>query len=106
VARGKICSICGERVLSCYAERDDDGLWRCPVCRRVDRPFARAVAYGSYDSGLRELVHLLEYNGVRPATKVLGRMLADAMVALERVPLKLLASRCFSWMMFTPRALP
>jgi len=81
--RGKICSICGERVLSSYAELDDDGLRRCPVCRRVDRPFGRAVAYGSYDGGLRELVHLLKYNGVRPAAKVLGRMLADAMVALE-----------------------
>jgi predicted amidophosphoribosyltransferase len=34
-------------------------------------------------SGLRALVHLLKYNGVRPAAKVLGRMLADAMVALE-----------------------
>ena len=81
--RGKICSICGERVLSSYAELDDDGLRRCPVCRRVDRPFGRAVAYGSYESGLRELVHLLKYNGVRPAANVLGRMLADAMVALE-----------------------
>ena len=49
----------------------------------MDRPFGRAVAYGSYESGLRELVHLLKYNGVRPAAKVLGRMLADAMVALE-----------------------
>jgi ComF family protein len=49
----------------------------------VDRPFARAVAYGSYDSGLRELVHLLKYNGVRPAAKILGRMLADAIVTLE-----------------------
>jgi ComF family protein len=81
--RGKICSVCGEGVLSSYAERDDDGLRRCPVCRRVDLPFARAVVYGSCDSGLRELVHLLKYNGVRPAAKVLGRMLADAMVALE-----------------------
>src|SRR4029077_7739360 len=75
--------LCGERVLSSYAERDDDGQRLCPVCRRVDRPFARSVAYGSYDSGLRELVHRLKYNGVRPAANVLGRMLADAIVALE-----------------------
>ncbi len=81
--RGKVCSICGERVLSSYADRDDDGLRRCPVCRRIDRPFNRAVSYGSYDSGLRELIHLLKYNGVRPAAKVLGRMLADAIMALQ-----------------------
>jgi ComF family protein len=41
------------------------------------------VAYGSYDSGLRELIHLLKYNGVRPAARVLGRMLAEAWPMLE-----------------------
>jgi len=43
----------------------------------------RAVAYGSSDGGLRELIRLLKYNGVRPAAKVLGRMLAEALTALE-----------------------
>jgi ComF family protein len=81
--RGKVCSICGERVLSSYAEADPDGMLRCPVCRRVERPFLRAVAYGSYDGGLRELIHLLKYNGVRPAANVLGRMLAEAFAKLE-----------------------
>ena len=81
--RGKVCSICGERVLSSYAECDPDGMLCCPVCRRVDRPFARAVAYGSYDGGLRELIHLLKYNAVRPAANVLGRMLAEALVKLK-----------------------
>ena len=46
--------------------------------------FARAVAYGSYEGGLRELIHLLKcYGGVRPAANVLGRMLAEAIAALE-----------------------
>ena len=81
--QGNVCSICGERVLSAYADFDDDGLRRCPVCRRVERPFERAVAYGSYDGGLRELIHLLKYNGVRPAANVLGRMLAEAFARLE-----------------------
>jgi predicted amidophosphoribosyltransferase len=40
-------------------------------------PFVRAVAYGSYDGGLRELIHLLKYSRVRPAGGVLGRMLAE-----------------------------
>jgi len=79
----RTCSICGERVLSGFAEPDADGLRRCPVCRRIERPFARAVAYGGYDGGLRELVHLLKYNGVRPAAEVLGRMLAEAIARLE-----------------------
>src|SRR5215469_8848167 len=76
--RGKVCSICGH----------DDGLRRCAVCRRVDRPFERAVAYGSYDGGLREWVHLLKFHGlkfhgVKPAANVLGRMLGEAIVKLE-----------------------
>ena len=81
--QGRVCSICGERVLSSYALGDPDGMLRCPVCRRIDRPFSRAVAYGSYDGGLRELIHLLKYNGVRPATNVLGRMLSEATRELE-----------------------
>ncbi len=81
--RGKVCSICGDRVLSSYAELDSDGLRRCPVCRRAERPFERAVAYGSYDGGLRALGPLLKYNGVRPAAGVLGRMLAQGIAALE-----------------------
>jgi ComF family protein len=81
--RGKVCSICGERVLSSYADCDADGLRVCPACRRIERRFDRAVAYGSYEGGLRELIHLLKYNGVRPAAAVLGRLLSEAIVALE-----------------------
>ena len=81
--RGKVCSICGEPVLSTFAERDADRLRRCPVCRRIDRPFSRSVAYGSYEEGLRELIHLLKYNGVRPAASVLGRMLGKAIAVIE-----------------------
>jgi len=80
--QGNLCSICGERVLSSYAICDDDGRCLCPVCRRVDHPFERAVAYGSYDDGLRELIHLLKFHGVRPAANVLGRMLAEAVAQL------------------------
>ncbi len=80
--QGKVCSICGERVLSAYFECDEDGLRRCPVCRRIDRPFHRAIAYGSYDDGLREVIHLLKYNGVRPAAGVLGRMLSETLTAV------------------------
>jgi ComF family protein len=53
------------------------------MCRRVRRPFARAAAYGGYEGTLRELIHLLKYNGVLPTAKVLGGMLAEAWTALE-----------------------
>jgi ComF family protein len=41
------------------------------------------VAYGSYDGGLRDLIHLLKYQQVRPASAVLGRMVGDSVAALE-----------------------
>ena len=53
------------------------------MCRRLEPPFAKAVAYGSYDGGLRELIHLLKYEQVRPAAAVLGRMLAEAVSGLD-----------------------
>jgi ComF family protein len=44
--------------------------------------FAKAAAYGSYDGGLRDLIHLLKYELVRPAANVLGRMLAEVVEKL------------------------
>ena len=78
-----ICAICGERIFSSHAQLTDAGASRCGLCRRIEPPFARAVAYGSYEGGLRELIHLLKYASVRPAAKVLGRMLAEAIEELE-----------------------
>jgi ComF family protein len=42
----------------------------------------KASAYGSYEGGLRELIHLLKYEQVRPAANVLGRMLSEAIIDL------------------------
>jgi ComF family protein len=80
---GGVCATCGERLFSAYAVAGAPGESRCGLCRRVEPAFARAAAYGSYESGLRELIHLLKYGGVRPAATVLGRMLAEAITALE-----------------------
>ena len=49
------------------------------MCRRVEPRFTKAAAYGAYDGGLRELIHLLKYDHVRPAARVLGRMLAEVL---------------------------
>jgi ComF family protein len=82
---GGLCTICGERLFSSHAlsPAGDDDEPRCGLCRRIEPPFARAIAYGSYDGGLRELIHLLKYAGVRPAANVLGRMLAEAIAELQ-----------------------
>jgi len=79
---GTLCTVCGERIFSSYALADADGEPRCGLCRRIEPTFARAAAYGSYEGGLRELIHLLKYNGVRPAANILGRMLAETVAEL------------------------
>ena len=78
-----VCSLCGERLFSPYVLTGAQSELRCGLCRRIEPVFARAVAYGSYEDGLRELIHLLKFGGVRPAAAVLGRMLAGALAALE-----------------------
>ena len=80
---GLVCGICGERLASPYAVAE--GAARCGACQRLEPLFAKAVAYGSYEGGLRELIHLLKYEQVRPAANVLGRMLGEA-IALLPIP--------------------
>ncbi len=77
-----LCSICGERLLGPYALSTGAEVL-CALCRRLEPPYVKAAAYGSYESGLRELIHLLKYDGVRPAANVLGRMLAEAIAMLQ-----------------------
>ena len=55
----------------------------CGLCQRLHPPFERAVAYGSCDGGLRDLIHLLKYQQVRPASAVLGRMVGESVAAFE-----------------------
>jgi len=80
---GSYCSVCGEalHIAGCTGA----GESRCLLCQRTDPPFERAVAYGSYDAGLRDLIHVLKFQQVRPAAAVLGRMVAETMANLERV---------------------
>ena len=85
-----LCSICGERLISPFAFSAEDDCFehqpreaRCGLCRRLEPPYVKATAYGSYESGLRELIHLLKYNQVRPAANILGRMLAEAVEDLQ-----------------------
>ena len=76
----KTCAVCGELVASAESGQ---GEVRCGLCQRARLPFAKAVAYGSYDGALRGLIHLLKYDRVRPAGDLLGRLLAEAMMGLK-----------------------
>ena len=80
-----VCSTCGEGLVSPNAFSGDHNEPLCGLCRRMAPPFAKAAAYGSYDGGLRELIHLLKYEHVRTASNVLGRMLAEVITGLKPV---------------------
>ena len=80
---GSVCGVCGERIPTAVAERRDEaGEPCCSACRESAPAFSKAAAYGSYEGGLRELIHLLKYQGVKPAASVLGRMLAEVIEGL------------------------
>ena len=78
---GSRCGICGEACQS-PAGIDPAGV-RCRLCQSAPPPFEQAIAYGSYDGALRDLIHLFKFGQVRPAAPILGRMLADSIAALE-----------------------
>jgi ComF family protein len=58
----------------------------CTPCRLAAPEFARAVAYGVYENELREMIHLLKYDRLSALAKPLGKLLAEAILMLEREP--------------------
>jgi ComF family protein len=90
--QGSYCAVCGEalQIAAGFQARGVDsdsgsaGEARCLLCQRTDPPFERAVAYGRYDGQLRDLIHLLKFQQVRPAAAILGRLLSETMSDLER----------------------
>ncbi len=75
-----VCSVCGER-LGTSVLIDQPRL--CLNCSQERPAFTRAAAYGSYDEGMRDLIHLLKYQNVRPAANLLGRMVAEVVAELS-----------------------
>ncbi len=73
---GLLCRVCGEKLFSSHVDAEGGPL--CGLCRRAQPHFRQAVAYGSYDGALRDLIHLFKYNGIKPAGPLLGRLLHQA----------------------------
>jgi ComF family protein len=60
------------------------GLTECTTCRLAPPAFARAMAFCTYDNEMRELLHLLKFEGQRKiAEHVLGWRVAEAIRALR-----------------------
>lgn len=81
-----LCVRCGEAL-------DIDGLHYekqfgaeallCSPCRLTPPAFERAAAWGLYEDRMRELIHLMKYEGVRSAAKPLGKLLARVIVSMD-----------------------
>ena len=75
------CAQCGERLLPSQLLLGDG---RCHGCREFEPEFDRAVSFGECARALCQIVQLLKYDRVLPAALVLGRLLAEAILQLER----------------------
>src|SRR5579875_778283 len=121
ISRARVCEACAARVepqdenLNLLCSRCGDalgmesarfaaamGTTECTMCRLAPPEFARAVAYAEYDAEMREMLHLLKFDGVRAiAQHVLGEWLAAAVLKLQAqaaselvvVPVPLFAAR-------------
>jgi ComF family protein len=103
---GETCDVCGDSVLGSartegaqvLADSARSGNQRggaplfagvgrsgtkCSSCQQERLSFTKAKAYGPYNGGLRELIHLLKYERVEPAASVLGAMLSVAIGKLD-----------------------
>jgi ComF family protein len=84
-----LCVRCGEAL-------DIDGLHYekqfgaeallCSPCRLAPPQFERAAAWGLYEDRMRELIHMLKYEGVRAAAKPLGKLLEKVIVSMGEGP--------------------
>jgi ComF family protein len=78
------------------------GVSECTLCRLAPPEFGKAVAFGNYDNEMREMLHLLKFEGRRGvAEHVLGEGMAAAVRKLQAcadgemvvVPVPLFAAR-------------
>jgi ComF family protein len=74
------CVLCGERLAPAQLLI---GNGQCQACCEYPPNFDRAVSYGEYAQELRDLIHLLKYDGVLPAAKPLGKLLAQSIEELR-----------------------
>jgi len=80
-----LCARCGDALgMESARFAGAMGVGECTMCRMAPPEFARAVAFASYDNEIREMLHLLKFDGQRGlAEHVLGEWLAAAVLKLR-----------------------
>jgi ComF family protein len=85
-----VCQKCGD-ALDAPVVEGIESTHLCRACRLAPPAFARAVSFGAYDGRLRDAIHALKYDRLRPAARNLGAMLAEAIAQLlPRAPTEML----------------
>lgn len=82
---GNLCAVCGEALGAQGLDSSARDLL-CRLCRMEQPAFVKAVAHGLYQGRLRELIHLLKYEGMRPVAERLGALIALQVMLLENLP--------------------
>jgi len=82
-----LCSRCGDALgMESARFAAAMGASECTMCRLAPPMFDRAVAFANYDKEMREMLHLLKFNGMRGvAEHVLGGGMATAVRTLREV---------------------
>lgn len=78
----KCCVRCGDMLAAHPSSLAPSKADLCRACRLAPPPFVRAVAVGPYQGRLREALHALKYDGLRPAARGLGQGLAHTIARL------------------------
>ena len=76
---GAVCACCGDAL---NAPAGTLAAPLCRACRMAPPAFVRAVSYGPYNGRMREAIHALKYDGLHPAARGLGKLLAQAIAQL------------------------
>jgi ComF family protein len=81
----ELCTRCGEALdmdgLQ-YARQFEQGVL-CGPCRMAPPEFERAAAWGIYEDGMREAIHLLKYERVEAVARPLGALLARVIERMQ-----------------------
>jgi ComF family protein len=79
---GPACARCGDSLDTPVSLVNPASASFCRACRLAPPAFVRAVAFGLYQDRMKGAIHALKYDRLYPATRGLGRLLAQAIAQL------------------------
>jgi ComF family protein len=79
-----LCSRCGDALgMESARFQASSRMSECTMCRLAPPQFERAVAFANYDNEMREMLHLLKFDGLRGVAEILGDGMAETVRKLR-----------------------